>query len=98
MQSMYRVAACTLHKIPLGPSYQVLLARAVKSAVNIPVIAVGLISDFEHAEAIVGTGDADLIALARAILYDPRWPWHAAAELGGRVRVPSNIFGPNRAL
>jgi 2,4-dienoyl-CoA reductase-like NADH-dependent reductase (Old Yellow Enzyme family) len=74
-------------KIPLGPSYQVPLARAVKSAVNIPVIAVGPISDFEQAEAIVGTGDADLIALARAILYDPRWPWHAAAELGGRVRA-----------
>ena len=79
-------------KIPLGPSYQVPLARAVKAAVNIPVIAVGLISDFEQAEAIVGTGDADLIALARAILYDPRWPWHAAAELGGRVRAPNQYL------
>jgi 2,4-dienoyl-CoA reductase-like NADH-dependent reductase (Old Yellow Enzyme family) len=75
-------------KIPLGPSYQVPLARAVKSVVNIPIVAVGLITDFAQAEAIVGTGDADLIALARAILYNPRWPWHAAAELGGRVRAP----------
>ena len=41
----------------------------------------GLITEFEQAEAIVGTGDADLVALARAILYDPRWPWHAAAAL-----------------
>ena len=79
-------------KIPLGPSYQVPLARAVKSAVNIPVIAVGLITDFEQAEAIVGTGDADLIALARAILYNPRWPWHAAAALGGRVRAPNQYL------
>jgi 2,4-dienoyl-CoA reductase-like NADH-dependent reductase (Old Yellow Enzyme family) len=79
-------------KIPLGPSYQVPLARAIKSAVNIPVVAVGLISDFEQAEAIVGTGDADLIALARTILYNPRWPWHAAAELGGRVRAPSQYL------
>ena len=47
-------------KIPVGPSYQVPLARAVKSSVSIPVVAVGLISDFEQAEAIVGTGDADL--------------------------------------
>jgi 2,4-dienoyl-CoA reductase-like NADH-dependent reductase (Old Yellow Enzyme family) len=74
--------------IPVGPSYQVPLARAVKRAVGIPVVAVGLITGFEQAEAIVGTGDADLIALARGILYDPRWPWHAAAELGGKVRVP----------
>jgi 2,4-dienoyl-CoA reductase-like NADH-dependent reductase (Old Yellow Enzyme family) len=79
-------------KIPLGPSYQVPLARAVKSALHIPVIAVGLISDFEQAEAIIGTGDADLIALARAILYNPRWPWHAAAELGGRVRAPNQYL------
>jgi 2,4-dienoyl-CoA reductase-like NADH-dependent reductase (Old Yellow Enzyme family) len=79
-------------QIPAGPSYQVPLARAVKSAVGIPVIAVGLISGFEQAEAIIATGDADLIALARTILYDPRWPWHAAAELGGRVRVPKQYL------
>lgn len=74
--------------IPVGPSYQVPLARAVKSAVGMPVIAVGLITAFEQAEAIVANGDADMIALARAILYDPRWPWHAAAELGGHVKAP----------
>jgi len=74
--------------IPVGPNYQVPLARAVKQAVGIPVVAVGLITGFEQAEAIVGTGDADLIALARGMLYDPRWPWHAAAELGGSVKAP----------
>jgi 2,4-dienoyl-CoA reductase-like NADH-dependent reductase (Old Yellow Enzyme family) len=73
--------------IPVGPSYQVPLARAVKQAVAIPVIAVGLITDFEQAEAIVGTGDADLIAIARTILYDPRWPWHAAAHMGASVKA-----------
>jgi len=78
--------------IPVGPSYQVPLARAVKQAVGIPVIAVGLITEFEQAEAIVGTGDADLIALARTILYDPRWPWHAAAHLGGRVWAPNQYL------
>ncbi len=78
--------------VPVGPSYQVPLARAVKSAVHMPVVAVGLITGFEQAEAIVGTGDADLIALARAILYDPRWPWHAAAALGGRVRAPNQYL------
>ncbi len=71
--------------IAIGPSYQVPFARAVKATVKIPVIAVGLITEFEQAEAIIGTGDADCIAIARAILYDPRWPWHAAAHFGETV-------------
>ena len=79
-------------KIPVGPSYQVPLARVVKQAVGMPVIAVGLISEAEQAEAIVGTGDADMIAIARAILYDPRWPWHAAAALGAQVRAPNQYL------
>ena len=78
--------------IPVGPSYQVPLARALKSAVRVPVIAVGLITGFEQAEAIVAIGDADMIALARTILYDPRWPWHAAAELGGKVSAPKQYL------
>jgi 2,4-dienoyl-CoA reductase-like NADH-dependent reductase (Old Yellow Enzyme family) len=86
-------------QIPVAPGYQVPLARAVKAVVRVPVIAVGLISSYEHAEAIVATGDADLVALARAMLYDPRWPWHAAAELGGKVRAPSQYLRsePRRA-
>jgi 2,4-dienoyl-CoA reductase-like NADH-dependent reductase (Old Yellow Enzyme family) len=78
--------------IPISPSYQVPLARAIKSAVKMPVIAVGLITEPTQAEAIVATGDADLIALARAILYDPRWPWHAAAELGGQVKAANQYL------
>ncbi|MFS0850756.1 NADH:flavin oxidoreductase/NADH oxidase [Novosphingobium panipatense] len=74
-------------KIPVGPNYQVPLARAVKQAVSIPVIAVGLITEPEQAEAIVATGDADLVGVARTVLYDPRWPWHAAAQLGATVKV-----------
>ena len=79
-------------QIPLGPSYQVPLARAVKKATRVPVIAVGLITEFEQAEAIVGTGDADLIALARTILYNPRWPWHAAAHFGAQVKAPDQYL------
>jgi 2,4-dienoyl-CoA reductase-like NADH-dependent reductase (Old Yellow Enzyme family) len=78
----------TAQQIQVGPSYQVPLARAVKAAVDMPVIAVGLITEFEQAEAIIGTGDADLVAIARAILYDPRWPWHAAAHFGAQVTAP----------
>lgn len=79
-------------QIPVGPNYQVPLARAVKQAVGIPVVAVGQITEYEQAEAIVATGDADLIGLARTILYDPRWPWHAAAHLGGRVSAPDQYL------
>jgi 2,4-dienoyl-CoA reductase-like NADH-dependent reductase (Old Yellow Enzyme family) len=68
------------------------LARAVKSGTRIPVVAVGLITEFEQAEAIVGTGDADLIALARTILYNPRWPWHAAAHYGAHVKGPAQYL------
>jgi 2,4-dienoyl-CoA reductase-like NADH-dependent reductase (Old Yellow Enzyme family) len=78
--------------ITLGPNYQVPLARAVKAAVEIPVVAVGLITEPEQAEAIVATGDADLVAIARAVLYDPRWPWHAAAALGASVRAPNQYL------
>src|SRR3974390_464555 len=79
-------------KIPIGPSYQVPLARAIKSAISIPVVAVGLITEFEQAEAIVSTGDADFVALARGMLYDPRWPWHAAAFFGEQVRAPKQYL------
>jgi 2,4-dienoyl-CoA reductase-like NADH-dependent reductase (Old Yellow Enzyme family) len=89
------ISSAGLHpaqKIPVGAGYQVPLARAVKSAVRMPVVAVGLITGFEQAEAIIRTADADLIALARGILYDPRWPWHAAATLGGHVRAPKQYL------
>jgi 2,4-dienoyl-CoA reductase-like NADH-dependent reductase (Old Yellow Enzyme family) len=79
-------------EIPVGPSYQVPLARAVKQGCGLPVVAVGLITEYEQAEAIVGTGDADMIALARTILYDPRWPWHAAAHLGAHVKAPDQYL------
>lgn len=79
-------------RIPLGPSYQVPLARAVKAATRLPVVAVGFITEFDQAEAIVGTGDADFVAIARAILYNPRWPWHAAAHFGASVKAPSQYL------
>ncbi|HEY0011617.1 MAG TPA: NADH:flavin oxidoreductase/NADH oxidase [Allosphingosinicella sp.] len=77
-----------MQQIPVGPDYQVPLARAVKQAVSMPVVAVGLITGFDQAEAILQRGDADLVALARGILYDPRWPWHAAAHFGASVPAP----------
>jgi 2,4-dienoyl-CoA reductase-like NADH-dependent reductase (Old Yellow Enzyme family) len=79
-------------KIPVGPGYQVEMARAIKAAVGLPTIAVGLITEPKQAEAIVASGQADAVALARAMLYDPRWPWHAAAELGAQVQAPPQFW------
>jgi 2,4-dienoyl-CoA reductase-like NADH-dependent reductase (Old Yellow Enzyme family) len=75
-------------KIPLGPGYQVPFAEAIRAATGLPTISVGLITEPRQAEEIVAGGKADLIALARGMLYDPRWAWHAAAELGGKVEAP----------
>ena len=79
-------------QIPLGPNYQVAFAARLKAEVGMPTVAVGLITEAAQAEAILENGEADLIALARAVLYDPRWPWHAAAELGAQVSAPKQYW------
>jgi 2,4-dienoyl-CoA reductase-like NADH-dependent reductase (Old Yellow Enzyme family) len=73
-------------RIVSQPGIHVPFARAIRRATGIVTMAVGLITEPRQAEAIVAAGDADMIALARALLNDPRWPWRAAAELGGTVR------------
>ena len=78
--------------IPIGPGYQVPFARRIRDEVDVPVIAVGLITEPAQAEAIVAGGDAELVALARGLLWDPHWPWHAAAALGASVTVPSQYW------
>lgn len=73
-------------KIPLAPGYQVPLAARIKAETRkLPVITVGLITEPELAANIIVTGQADMVAIGRAILYDPRWPWHAAAALGASI-------------
>jgi NADPH2 dehydrogenase len=74
-------------KIALGAGYQVPLARALRAATGMVTTAVGLITEPQQAQAIVQAGDADLVALARGVLYQPRWGWQAAAALGGTVQA-----------
>jgi len=81
-----------LQKIALGPGYQVPFAQAVKEATGVTTMAVGLITEPKQAEEIVASGKADMVALARGMLYDPRWGWHAAAELGGQVDAPPQYW------
>lgn len=75
----------SLQKITLGPGYQVPFAERIRKDISIPVMTVGLITEAKQAEDILADGKADMIAIARAIIADPRWPWRAAAELGGTV-------------
>ena len=74
-----------LQKITLGAGYQVHFARAIRASTGMVTTAVGLITEPQQAEDILQAGDADLIALARVFLYQPRWGWQAATALGGTV-------------
>jgi 2,4-dienoyl-CoA reductase-like NADH-dependent reductase (Old Yellow Enzyme family) len=75
-------------KVSLGPGYQVPFAEKVRREADIVTRAVGLIATPRQAETILQEGKADMIALARAMLDDPRWGWHAARELGADVPRP----------
>jgi 2,4-dienoyl-CoA reductase-like NADH-dependent reductase (Old Yellow Enzyme family) len=79
-------------KIPLGPGYQVPFSKRIRAETGINTIAVGLITEPQQAEAIVAGGEADMVALARAMLYDPRWAWHAAAALGATTHAPEQYW------
>ena len=79
-------------QIPLSPGYQVHFAERIRAETGMLTIAVGMITEAEQADAIVATGQADMVALARGMLYDPHWPWHAAAKLGGQVCVPPQYW------
>jgi 2,4-dienoyl-CoA reductase-like NADH-dependent reductase (Old Yellow Enzyme family) len=79
-------------KIAIGPEYQVPFAKTVKDKSGLPTIAVGLITEAQQAEAILQRGDANLIAFARAFLFNPRWAWQAAAELGGVVQASEQYW------
>lgn len=79
-------------QIPVKPNFQVPFATAIKEAVNMPVIAVGLITEAQQAEDIISEQQADGVALARGILYNPHWPWHAAAQLGATVNAPKQYL------
>jgi len=79
-------------QIPLGPGYQIEFAERIKRETGLPTIGVGLITEARQAEDMLQRDQADVIALARAMLYDPRWPWHAAAELGDQVVAPPQYW------
>ncbi len=74
--------------IPTGLGYQVPPAAHIKAKTGMVTIAAGSIVAPEQAEDILVAGKADLIALARAFLDNPRWLWHAADRLGAKMTYP----------
>jgi 2,4-dienoyl-CoA reductase-like NADH-dependent reductase (Old Yellow Enzyme family) len=79
-------------QIKAGPNFQVPFAEHIRRETGLSTIAVGLITEPEQAEAIVASGQADMVGVARGMLYDPRWPWHAAAKLGAQVEAPPQYW------
>lgn len=76
-------------KIVPGPGYQVEFSETIRREAGIATMAVGQITQAIQAETILRSGQADLVALARGMLWDPRWPWHAALELGEEFPLPA---------
>lgn len=74
--------------IPAGPGYQVAFAERIRREAGIATRAVGVITAPEQAEAIIALGQADLVAIGRGFLDDPRWTWRAARALGAEIAVP----------
>jgi 2,4-dienoyl-CoA reductase-like NADH-dependent reductase (Old Yellow Enzyme family) len=72
-------------KIPLAPGFQVPFADKVKRETGIPTMTVGLIAGYRQAEDILAAGKSDFICIARGAMWDPRWAWHAAEELGAET-------------
>jgi NADPH2 dehydrogenase len=80
-------------RITIKPLYQAPFAAAIRSEIDIPTIAVGLITEPEQAEGLLQDGTCDLVALGRGLVANPRWPWQAARRLSGKVFVPHHYAG-----
>lgn len=77
------------------PGYQVALAERIKKETGVPTIAVGLILDAKQAESILEADQADMVAVGRAMIFNPRWPWQAARDLkvSGVPAAPQEMAG-----
>jgi 2,4-dienoyl-CoA reductase-like NADH-dependent reductase (Old Yellow Enzyme family) len=75
-------------RIEVGPGYQVRFAKRIRDEAGIATVAIGLITEPAQAERILQSESADVVALGRGMLFNPRWPWHAALELGEEAAFP----------
>lgn len=85
-------------KMPAEPGFQVGFAEEIRRRTGMPTVAVGMITEPQQAEDIVASGSADMVALARRMLWNPRWPWHAAEALGADLELPDQYVRGRPAL
>lgn len=90
--------AASEQQIEVKPLYQVPFAEAIRAHAGIATIAVGLITQPREAEGILAANQADLVALARGMLANPRWAWTAAEELGASVFIPKQYDRAHPAM
>jgi 2,4-dienoyl-CoA reductase-like NADH-dependent reductase (Old Yellow Enzyme family) len=79
-------------KVPIGPGYQAPFAERIRKEAAIATGAVGMITEPAQADAIIRSGQADMVLLAREMLRDPYWPMHAAAALGRLASWPAQYL------
>lgn len=83
-------------KYNYGPGWQVPLAEKVRHGADIATGAVGMITDAHQANDIISQGKADIVFLARELMRDPYWPYHAAKELEGKLGIDAKkVLPPN---
>ena len=85
-------------KIDAGPGYQTGFAATIKREVGLPTMAVGQITEPRQAEAILRSDQADMVALARGMLTNPRWAWHAAEVLDAEAAYAPQYMRSSRSL
>jgi 2,4-dienoyl-CoA reductase-like NADH-dependent reductase (Old Yellow Enzyme family) len=83
---------------PFAPGYHVGFAERIKKEVGVTTMVVGLITGARQAEAIVAGGKADMVVLGRGAMFDPRWSWHAAEELGVDIAYAPKMFASHPSL
>ena len=85
-------------KISPGPAYQTGFAAEIKKKVDLTTIAVGQINEPFQAESIISTGQADMVAIGRGMLYNPRWAWHAAEVFSNECAYPPQYARAHHSL
>jgi NADPH2 dehydrogenase len=85
-------------EIDVGPGYQTGFAGQIRRESGLTTMAVGQITSPQQAEAIIRSGQADMVALARGMLYNPRWAWHAAEALGAEAAYAPQYMRTHKSL
>lgn len=77
-----------IKEYPIGTGWQVPLSERIRQEAKILTATVGLITAPAQADEIIRNGRADIVLLARQMLRDPYWPYHAAGMLGKECALP----------